>query len=192
MHVGGEWVPHQIQTKVVWHWTTQQLHTYLETKHRLLLCPGIWDVNVLQHVMNSLPNTRQVWMVKWTSGHYGHSQAMKRWEQCTSEQCPWCGKPEHPQHLLKCVSKSSTQICKVKLASLASWMTAQGTAPAVQRSLLDGIAHWRSPLWSLVPDRSGSNLAAPAVIQQDQIRWDELFFGRLAEKWATVQHQYWE
>ena len=192
VHVGGEWVPHRIQSAVIRHWTTQNLHKYLETKRRLASNTGIWDENALRRAMTSLPNSRQVWMAKWTSGHYGHSQAMQRWGQRTTDRCPRCGKPEHSRHLLECAAESAKRIWKDELASLASWMTAQGTAPPVQQALLDGIAYWRSPLWSLAPDSSGSNPAASAVAEQDQIGWDGLFFGRLAAHWALVQHQYWE
>ena len=130
-------------------------------------------------------------MAKWTSGHYGHSQAMKRGNR-TTERFPRCGQPECPQHLLECAAKSATQIWTEELNSMTRWMMAQGKAPAVQQSMLEGIAHWQSLLWSLAPNCSDSNQAALAVVQQNQIGWDGLFFGRLAAQWEVVQHLHWK
>lgn len=163
----------------------------MDTKHSLSSDTSIWDVNALQRAMALLPNNRQVWMAKWASGHYGHSQAMKRWGHRTSEKCPRCGKPEHPQHLLKCAAKSATQIWAEELNSMSSWMTAQGTALAVQQSLLDGIAHWWSPLWCPAPDSLANNPAAQAIAQQNRVGWEGLFFGRLVAHWEIVQNKQW-
>ena len=170
----------------------KRLQGYLTDKHHLPdATTAIWDSAALQRAMGSLPNQKRVWMAKWVSGHYGHSRAMWRWGQRTTENCPRCGKPEHPRHLLECAAPSAARIWTDELASLSDWMETQGTSLDIRQSILTGVNHWRSPLWHPAPDSSDRNPAARAVHQQNQIGWQGLFLGRMAEQWEAMQGEYW-
>ena len=193
VRIGGQWVPHRIQSEVIWHCTANRLDRHWEQVHQMP--PAIFgqcDHMALSKAARASSAPHRVWLAKWTSGHYGHSRALQRWEQRTTDKCPRCGKPEGPRHLLVCSAPSAQTTWRDALAALYTWMEENDTSPAIRRAIQEGIEHWRSPMWHSAPSVASHHSTARAVGSQNDIGWQGIFFGWIAAEWQHEQRRYWE
>ena len=193
VRIQGQSVPHRIQQEIIHHWNGSRLRRYWKEKGQITDTDmELWDWDALRRAMASLPVYRQVWVAKWSTGHYGHGKAMLRWGLRTSDKCPRCGKPENSRHLLVCKGPTADSTWKERIADLHEWLSKQDTAPAIRKSIIEGLEHCRSGMWATPPSVAPQNPTSQAVIQQNRIGWQGLFVGRLAIGWERFQSMYWK
>jgi hypothetical protein len=161
---------------------------------------GQVDWALTGQVMRSLPQSRQVWLAKQSSGMCATGTRMFSQGQRERPMCPRCPLDEDSEHILCCRGIGTLERWVGHMQSLRGWMESEDTDPEIVLALLGGLAQWRAllpgerKLHALL--RKGNLMPGSAdqrryVRQQHLIGWRAVLEGRLATGWGWAQERYW-
>jgi hypothetical protein len=149
--------------------------------------------------MRKMTQARRHWLSKQASDMCASGIQMKRRNQRKSDACPHCGIPEDAEHILCCQAEGVKEIWEDLLQALQASLTANDTAPDIQRDLIEGLEFWRklSPdartaynknrLATELPPSIGNSMAAK---EQHRIGWRSMLEGRIGQAWHDNQRRY--
>ena len=130
----------------------------------------------------------RAWMTKHVSGHCGVGSKMRAWGFWDNDQCPCCGMAdETTRHLPLCTAQHMVDEYDKQTLSLIQWMSDSHTHPGIIDYFTTALTHKALP--STVPIEHASDLQQ-AMANQSKIGWDNLFFGRIADSWRSIQRQH--
>ena len=145
-----------------------------------------WDA--ISSAFGTLPTTKQIETVKWTSDFCGTGKNLQRWKEQSHSSCPICGSPgEDTHHIITCPHPTATKQWESNMQHLSTWLTHQNTAPDVTNIIVENLKSWRQNRPPVYYEGSHPFLEQ-AQLQQTQIGWNAFFRGFISVHWIKAQH----
>ena len=113
-----------------------------------------------------------------------------QWGFWETDCCPCCNAPnETTHHLAVCTSPALTEVFHNELAKLEEWFDKSGSHPSLAVIIVNAL-RTRNLNVRFVDCDSVNTTTHKAAVQQDQIGWDNLLFGRIAIGSRQIQTQH--
>ena len=185
-----------IQKKITSHlrnnvYNTLTTPTTTEYWLRKLRIPDVYNTSIawdeIASAFSSLPTSKQIETVKWTSDFCGTGKNLQRWKEQSHSACPTCGQDqEDTHHILTCPHPQPTQQWHSSLQNLKRSLSRLSTAPDIINLILENLMAWRQS--RPPPHYDGPQpFLQETQLHQTEIGWHSFVRGFVSHKWAKPQ-----
>lgn len=194
LSLSGIPIPNRMEFKIHCASRSPDLAHYLLQKHPQWSHTTLDTIDWHPHgrALHNLPFHKRVTITKFIHGWLPLNSHMNKCDPNVPTNCPACQThTETPTHFLHCKHSSRQDLRKTFTAELQAHFKQGKCEPTTSNLLLSGLF-----LWAHTPPTHPPSNISPAhqmaFHEQQTIGWDQLWYGRLSNKWAEIHEAYRE
>lgn len=192
--IAGTTIPNRLEFQIHCASRSPDLAQYLLTKYPDWTHTTLNNIDWHPHgrALYNLSFQHRVTITKFIHGWLPLNHHMHKCDPNIPTTCPAChAHPETRTHFMQCQHKSRHDLRDGFHSEFRQHLTTSKCEPTSQNMLLKGLFTW-SHTPPTEPPHNLSPAHQKAFEEQHEIGWDQLWYGRLSNKWAEIHEEYRE